>query len=557
MSTDVPAPRTCSMSGERPMPRMLLTSACQEPRLPRGDLRDEFCYRNTAGQGCFSMRQTQSWHPLHLIAQNCACPSTVLENPSVGRFRHEVASRQYSIVGISFTLATVRMVVRMVRTVRDVSPCSAIVLGGYGTALFRSDSSLLRELAPMVDYVCPGEGVRFMRDLLAERFGVAAPVPLVQQLRPIRIGLPFVPWAIAEIPVIVRALGCRNRCPFCATTHQYRGARIELVDTDRLHGLLREVLARRPGTSEVMVFDEDFLADRHEALRLRDMLRTDPLIAGSDISLLVFASVRSVERFTVNELADLRIGTVFIGVESAASAPLDSCTAAKRGSEPLDALCSRLHAAGISTIASLIVGWDGQTAAALETERARFVALNPTLYQVLPLMAMPGTGLWERMARAERIRTEVDLERLQPGQSTVQFTDLTQDDIRRWMTRTHRDLVAEGGPWFFRYAENHLAGWRAGFGERHRRAMLRLLPLVMGPGALLLAYRGPYRVRWVRFVARMTRMLPVQLILGMCAGIIVLPLLLGLQFLVFATLSLFGRTEQPPYSVTRYPGRAP
>jgi len=63
----------------------------------------------------------------------------------------------------------------------------------------------------------------------------------------------------------------------------------------------------------------------------------------------------------------------------------------------------RLHDNGINTLGSLIIGWDSQTKEIAKADSERFIALNPTFYQVVPLHLIPGTALWEQMKQSNRI----------------------------------------------------------------------------------------------------------------------------------------------------------
>jgi hypothetical protein len=63
--------------------------------------------------------------------------------------------KSYDYVGISFVIATSGKMEKMCRLVREISPESKIILGGYGT--------MLPECESLADYVCTEEGVGFMR----------------------------------------------------------------------------------------------------------------------------------------------------------------------------------------------------------------------------------------------------------------------------------------------------------------------------------------------------------------------------------------------------------
>jgi hypothetical protein len=219
------------------------------------------------------------------------------------------------------------------------------------------------------------------------------------------------------------------------------------------------------------------------------------------------------------ELLHMHVGTIFIGVETSEDlCNVDSCTRAKRGSESPEALFDRLHRNGIHMIGSLIGGWDGQTAADLEVDADRFVTLNPTFYQILPLTATPGTQLWKTMERQGRIDENYNFERHRVWMSPHASSGISHEAVKSWIERTQSRLVDFGGPWFFRMAENHLRATNGPLAYRNEKQLHKLLPLALSAG---LFFKGKeFRKRWGIFVCGSFKKKPFSSGCAMVCGVI-------------------------------------
>jgi hypothetical protein len=499
--------------------------------------------KNTASQGWATMRQYQAWHPLHLMAANIGVPSVVLDYPTMDDFRHELG-QGYDAVCISFGASSAVPALGMVREARRATSRPRIVVGGYGTDLLdASDDPIVREIREGVDEICRGEGVSFMREFAKRRFGIGSGNQIVQNLPLQRFGFEAVPGRISRGLVLVAALGCRNRCEFCSTSHHFRGEKIVLLGPDAFREELARSMDLHRDISDVLVYDEDLLADRERALEMARSLEVDPSISRRDLRLTIFASARSLERYTVRELVDLRVGTIFVGVESIdALAAVDGCSRAKRGTgNPAD-LFRRLNEAGIHNIGSLIGGWEGQTPQDLDRDARGFATLNPTFYQVLPLTALPGTPLWDNHKDDGMFDSE----------NVWRRPEVWGSRFGEWIGRANRMLVEEGGPWFFRMAENHLQAVRSPISERHRlenaNRLADLEPLALASGIF---FRGDgFRLRWRRFVASRMQANPAKTLLLLVAGVAASLLLCCVHHIG----RLMGATGAPRFSRTAYPG---
>lgn len=517
-------------------PRVLFTS----PYIPnpkasvRDDNIDFFYYRNTLYQGIFQLRQMQSWHPLHFLAQNLPVDSVVLENPTWRRFQHEVRQGRFDVVGFSFTVVAARKILEMVRWLRAEFPDIEIILGGYGTAIFNGSYGLERDLAQQVDHICRGEGLSFMRTYLAERWSIADKLPMRQDLLPARISFFRTRQPIFRQFCFLSSLGCYHNCSFCATSSQYGKAKIQVTSPRELFELIRRQAVEHPEIESAIIYDENFLADRRKVLEFISYLEADPHISESNLLFTVFSSVRSIQRYQLSELIRCRIGIIFIGVESFIDEVLRQETPRKREVADIAALFRKMHEAGISTLGSMIAGWDSHTPENIRQEMADFMDLNPTLYQIIPLQAVPGTPLWARLKTEGRLLRDYAYDKVGVNRPSFYYRHFSHDELLDQINETYRDLVVRGGPSVFKLFENTYSGYR-NFRTReepelrlrariYRRTLPRLFILAFL--SRFLFHGEGFRERWRRTMGDVFHHHPWRMVGGSLLSLFLMPFIL-------------------------------
>ena len=88
----------------------------------------------TREQGPFSLRMFHRSWGLMFIQENIAAASTLLDFPTRARFVRELRTGDHDIVGISGIVVNVGKVREMCRLVREHSPRSTVVVGGWATS---------------------------------------------------------------------------------------------------------------------------------------------------------------------------------------------------------------------------------------------------------------------------------------------------------------------------------------------------------------------------------------------------------------------------------------
>ena len=277
--------------------------------------------------------------------------------------------------------------------------------------------------------------------------------------------------------------------------------------------------------------------------------------------LTVFASLRTIGRYSTPELIRCGIGTIYIGVESFQPEVLQRESIVKRDGD-IEEVFRTLHRHGINTLGSLILGWDGQTAGQMREESQRFAALNPTFYQVVPLHPVPGTPLWKRLKEEHRMPEGHAFENDSIDRFTFELRGAGREEALQVVSDTYRRLVAEGGPWPFRFAESLLSGYgelsRMDGQEFRTRAagykklFRRILPLAM-VGRLVFHGEGFAR-RWRRAMRITMRTFPLITLSSAVVAVLAVPILAALYAGARASFWLRPSGDQPKCMRREYAG---
>ncbi|MFA5160840.1 MAG: hypothetical protein WC421_01210 [Elusimicrobiales bacterium] len=363
-------------------PRVLLSTVCRPIGPDCGDAHSvgyELLHGQvTRAQGVFSPRATHHGYGLDFIADNISAPATVLHYPSKDEFIKELREGHYDYVGLSFILATFHHMKAMSVLVREHSPSSKIILGGYGTVMPQE------KLLPYGDYICKEEGVGFMRRLLGEP-------PLEEPFRhPALVSkLRVFSKEVSHTGMIFAGLGCPNGCDFCCTSHFFKRKHIKLLQGGKdIYNVIRRYLEINRDM-QFTILDEDFLLDRPRAMELRRHV----MEAGIPVSIFAFASIKALSLYTMEELLEMGVDGFWIGYEGERSGY------GKQQGRPPQELFNEIRQSGGTILSSMIVGFEYQDEDVIRKELDGLMALRPALSQFLIYNFTPGTPLAERVSR--------------------------------------------------------------------------------------------------------------------------------------------------------------
>lgn len=366
-------------------PRLLLTSVMRPIGPAYGDAQSvgyELLHAQvTRVQGMFSPRAVHKQFSLDYIAENLENPTAVLHYPSEKELIRELKNG-YDYVGISFIMVTYHRMKEVSALVRKYSPESKIILGGFGTVL--PDEALM----PYGDYICRGDGVAFMRELLGQ--------PKIEDYKHpvIESRLKVFSKTVSYTGMIFAGLGCPNGCDFCSTSHFFSRKHVKLLKTGRdIYEVVKKHLEINPD-AQFTILDEEFLLDVKRAEEFRQCV----LEGGKPLSIFVFASLKALSLYTPEKLLEMGIDGVWIGYEGEKSGY------EKRQGKSAEEIFSSLKENGIMILASMIVGFDYQDEKIIKEELKKLLSLNPDLCQFMIYNPNPGTPLYERVKKEGLLR---------------------------------------------------------------------------------------------------------------------------------------------------------
>jgi hypothetical protein len=463
--------------------RRVLLTTCPGPYPEHAAARDgidQYGMRFTKHQELFQVPIEYPFHlGVHFIARNLDAEVTVLDAPPPAQLVLELA-RQPALVGISFPVVLIPRALEVARLVRRLAPRARLVLGGHGvvclapglpvveTVAGSAAAAQLGELAALADEICLGEGIAFVRRLIGQ--DPAAPVdgrlPPAGIMRP--FGLPLVP--LQNMVSLAPAMGCSGGCDFCTTGAFFGGRRRVILEPEQAVRAIGEQLARvRDGARPLgVVMDEDLLVDRTWFSAFGEALARDERVRRTGFTFTAFGSVRGIERYDVEELVRWRVSNIWIGVETTLpQTGVGYLDRKRRGGEAQT--FARLHAAGITTTASTILGWDFHDRSTIRQDIEAFLPLRPTMCQVLPLIPAPGTRLWAEMAAQGRLRPVERWEDLHYYGRGFRYRHFTVDELWRHEDDIEQRLYREQGPSYLKMAEVYLSGARRFRGHADRQ----------------------------------------------------------------------------------------
>ncbi len=401
----------------------------------------------TRAQGAFSLRMFHRSWGLMMIQENISAPSTLLDFPTRKDFERELTHQHYDIVGISSIIVNVGKAREMARLVRTLSPKSTIVLGGHVTAIPGIETMV------DADYYVKGEGISWMRRFLGE--DPEAPIRHPEIVsgfghRAFGLKMPHRKGAIAA--TIIPSVGCPMGCNFCTTSSFFggKGHFVNFFDTGAELFKLMCHMEDKLGVQSFFVMDENFLLQRKRAMELLALMKEH----GKSWEFYVFSSANAIRQYTMEELVELGIAWIWLGLESP-----HSCYTKLNGTNTVE-LSRKLRAHGIKLLGSTIVGLEHHTPDNIRDEIEFAVSHETDFHQFMLYTPVPGTPLYKEMKSAGRL-LDVDLADIH-GQYKFNFEHeaISRDDSKKFLDWAFWRDFERNGPSLFRICRTTLAGWK-------------------------------------------------------------------------------------------------
>jgi len=332
-------------------------------------------------QGPFSLRMFHRSWGLMLIQANISAPSALLDFPVLARFIEEIRDHDYDIVAISAIPPNYRKVEIMCGLIRKHLPNAKIIVGGHIAGIPR-----LKERVN-ADHVVRGEGVRWFREFLGEDTEQPIKHPRIFSgvgARTMGINLSEKEGMVAA--TLIPSVGCPMGCNFCATSAMFggKGRFINFYETgDELFEVMLG-LERDMKVQSFFVMDENFLLHRTRALRLLELMKEH----GKSWSMYVFSSAKVLCSYTIEQLVELGISWVWMGLEGKSSQYVKLA-----GTDTLG-LVHTLQAHGIRVLGSTIIGLEEHTPENIDAAIDYAVSHNTEFHQFMLYTPVPGTPLF-------------------------------------------------------------------------------------------------------------------------------------------------------------------
>ncbi len=342
-------------------------------------------------QHAFSLRTfNRSWG-LMLIQVNLRAPCTLLDFPSLERFVEEIRTHEYDVVGISSIQTNLFKVRKMCKLIRKHLPHATILVGGHIANL----PDLKKYCG--CDHVVRADGVSWMRRFLGE--DVCQPIhhPRVAG----NIGSRIMGVTLRDHPgdkcaTLIPSVGCPMGCNFCSTSAMFggKGKSIQFYDTgDDLFEIMSQ-LEKSLNIQAFFVMDENFLTQKPRALRLLELMEKHQ----KSWSMYVFGSANVLRQYTMDQLVDLGVAWVWMGLEGKNS------QYTKLAGIDTHGFVKQLQDHGIRILGSTIIGLEEHTPENIDEAIDHAVQHATEFHQFMLYTPIPGTPLFEQLEEQGQLR---------------------------------------------------------------------------------------------------------------------------------------------------------
>ena len=382
----------------------------------RGEAIDRLVRLPPLGLACVGGALRAAGHDVRIL-------DAAVEPRGEGELGRLLSAWRPQVVGLSAATAVFGHALALAATVKQSDPCIAVILGGVHPTLFPGEVLRNRD----VDYAVHGEGERTAVELLSALAagepvrgipGIAfrdATGPLVNPARPpitdldglprpaydlLHMGCYSTPFSAAgTVTSMVTSRGCPYRCTFCdaAVVH---GRKYRAYSAERVVAEIRD-LVREHGVGEVLFKDSEFTIDRARVDRFCDLMIRD----GLRVTWTCSARVDRVDAPLLKKMAAAGCRVIQLGVESADPTVLATLGKGIAEADVREAFRSA-HAAGIETVANLMVGSPGETWRSIEATQRLLTQIRPDHLNVQVFVPYPGTALFDTLAGRSPVPSE-------------------------------------------------------------------------------------------------------------------------------------------------------
>jgi radical SAM superfamily enzyme YgiQ (UPF0313 family) len=344
----------------------------------------------TRVQGVFSLRMFHRSFGLLMIQENIDAPCTLLDFPDLECFIDTIKSNDYDIIGLSSIIPNVGKVKKMCELIRRHQPQATIVIGGHISNMDDVDEEL------DADFIVRGDGIEWFRRYLQQDMSKAVKHPAVSSATKTRIlghTLSETPSDIAAI--VVPSVGCPMGCNFCSTSALFggKGKFKNFYDTGEELFSVMAGLEKKLNTKSFFILDENFLLHRTRALGLLEQMKKHK----KSWAIYVFSSARVLRSYKIEQLVELGISWVWMGLEGKES------QYAKLAGIDTRKLVTDLQEHGIRVLGSSIIGLEEHTPENIAQVVNHAVSHSVDFHQFMLYTANHGTPLHAQLKKKGKL----------------------------------------------------------------------------------------------------------------------------------------------------------
>ncbi|MBU1233588.1 MAG: cobalamin-dependent protein [Proteobacteria bacterium] len=404
----------------------------------------------TRVQGAFSLRMFHRSFGLLMIQENIDAPCTLLDFPDLEYFIQIISNNQYDIIGISSIIPNVGKVKKMCELIRTYQPQAKIVVGGHISNMDDIDEML------NADHIVRGDGIEWFRRYLNQDMSKAVKHPAVSSATKTRIlGHTLANKAGDTAAIVVPSVGCPMGCNFCSTSALFggKGKFKNFFETgEELYGVMAD-LEKKLKTTSFFILDENFLLHRERALSLLEHMKKH----NKSWALYVFSSARVLRSYKIEQLVELGISWVWMGLEGKQS------QYTKLAGIETRELVTDLQEHGIRVLGSSIIGLEEHTPENIAQVVDYAVSHSVDFHQFMLYTANHGTPLH---AQLKKKGTLLPLNEFKISDSHGQFRfnhrhpHIPAGDEEQLLLKAFEQDFKTNGPSLFRLIRTTLKGWK-------------------------------------------------------------------------------------------------
>jgi len=404
----------------------------------------------TRAQGVFSLRMFHRSFGLLMIKENIDAPCTLLDFPDLDCFIDTIRSNKYDIIGISSIIPNVGKVKKMCKLIRALQPGATIVIGGHISNMDNIDNAI------DADHIVRGDGIEWFRRYLSQDVDIPVRHPAVASAYGARIlGQPLSDKPEDTAAIVVPSVGCPMGCNFCSTSALFggKGKFKNFFETGaELYGVMAN-LEEKLKVNSFFIMDENFLLHRERALSLLDLMKKH----GKSWSLYVFSSARVLRSYTMEQLVEMGIAWIWMGLEGKES------QYQKLAGIETRSLIRDLQDHGIRVLGSSIIGLEEHSPENIDQVIDYAVSHSVDFHQFMLYTANHGTPLH---AQLKKQGTLLSPEEFKISDSHGQFRfnhrhpTLPAGEEERLLLKAFEQDFTINGPSLFRLIRTILKGWK-------------------------------------------------------------------------------------------------